>query len=313
MSDAPASTLHVVCFEEAGECTLERIAREARAGDRVLVLGPERFAERLRELGLDPSVEVRAVGRIGGAFRRMPALTLGARSVAYGPRARAVVDDRLCLAETPAALPPAPAWQEGRRERMRRELGIAPQEFAVLIAGEPSEWVDISFAIRALSMARAGGAPLRAVASPRTPRIAELGAFFESTVGARPIVVDACVDRPWECLPALDGVICDQDGLASIPTACAGWRGHGASLVEQDALSPERMSPLPALWALACGKPALVHESIDLGAHASHPLVTRFASDVAQLAREIHARASCIHARASSTHARASSASAASR
>jgi hypothetical protein len=94
--------------------------------------------------------------------------------------------------------------------------------------------------------------------------------------------------------------------LASIPTACAGWRGHGASLVEQDALSPERMSPLPALWALACGKPALVHESIDLGAHASHPLVTRFASDVAQLAREIHARASC-------THARASSASAASR
>ena len=35
---------HVVSFEEAGECTLERIAREAQVGDEVMVLGPEAWA-----------------------------------------------------------------------------------------------------------------------------------------------------------------------------------------------------------------------------------------------------------------------------
>jgi hypothetical protein len=42
---------------------------------------------------------------------------------------------------------------------------------------------------------------------------------------------------------------------------------------------------LPALWALSCGVPVFVHESIDLGARAAHPLVKRFGRDVAALAR----------------------------
>ena len=82
MSAERASTLHVVCFEEAGECTLEHIAREAAAGDRVLLLGPEAVAMRLRELGLPASVDITRVGRVGGAFRRLPAISLGAQSVA---------------------------------------------------------------------------------------------------------------------------------------------------------------------------------------------------------------------------------------
>ena len=73
------------------------------------------------------------------------------------------------------------------------------------------------------------------------------------------------------------------------------------------------MSPLPALWSLACGKPAFVHRAIDLGAHAAHPQVHRFGDDVAQLARGLHAVASGLHAVASGLHALASSASAASR
>jgi hypothetical protein len=71
-----------------------------------------------------------------------------------------------------------------------------------------------------------------------------------------------------------------------------------------EAIVPQRMSPLPALWALACATPVVLHESIELGAHRAHPLVTLFGADVAVLARSIHAIA---------VAPRATSASAASR
>lgn len=289
MSAERATTLHVVSFEEAGECTLERIAREAVEGDRVLLLGPEAVAIRLRELGLHSSVEITRVGRVGGAFRKLPALSLGAQSVAYGPRARDVIDASMRLSGSPGDLPPWRPWHDGRRERLRRELGLAPAEFAVGVVGEPSEWIDMSFAIRALSMARVAGAPLRVVVSPRMPRIASLGAFFELAASGKPVVVDERIERPWDSYAALDAVILDEDGAASMPPECMGWRTPSSG---GRAVAPQPMSPLPALWALSCGKPVFAHDSIDLGAHGGDPRVTRFSRDIAQLARELHARAS---------------------
>lgn len=280
---ASVGNLHVVCFEEAGECTLERIAREAQPGDRVAALGPERFARRLRALGLPESVALESVGRAAGRpFDRLPAPG-GPQpgAIAYGPRARALTPGAR-MAAVPDALPVAAPWTPERRARVRRELGLSAGEFAVLVCGDPVSWIDISFASRACTMARVGGAPVRLVASPDTARIAAASEFFETTAHGRPIVVDPRADKPWELLPALDAAVLDADGVGDRPVDCAGWR-RGPGLV------PEPMSALPALWSIAFGRPAAVHASIELGAHAAHPLVGRFDDDVASFARVIHA------------------------
>jgi hypothetical protein len=276
------ATRHVVCFEEAGECTLERVAREARVGDGVLVLGPEAWAEALRTLGLARDIPIERFARAGNEWRPVvPAAGAGPvrRTLCHGPQARRLSDRSALTATVCDELPPKPCWPEGRRERVRRELGITPRERALLVAGEPSEWIDLSFIARSVGMAFVGGAPLRLVLSPRVPRIAEIDAFLSRATGLAPIVVDARADRPWELLPALDGAIVDRDGAAERPVECAGWRSGDWQRREW------RASPLPALWALACGVPAFVHESVDLGARSSHPLVKRFGRDVAALAR----------------------------
>ena len=295
MSADTGPTVQVVCFEEAGDCTLERIARETREGDRVVVLGPQEFAEGLRRFGMHPGVSVAVLGRTAGRFpwSAASALERSARVVTHGARAAAWAAAGATAAAAPETLPPEPVWPDGRRARVRRELGIASFEHAVLVAGDPSEWIDLSFPTRALSMAFVAGAPIRIVVSPRCARIAWMSRFVEDAASAKPFIVDERADRPWEILPALDAALVDQDGAATNPVECAGWRAPERSRPWMGGSIPVRpASPLPALWGIACGKPVFVHASVDLGAHAAHPLVVRFADDVAHLAREVHARAS---------------------
>jgi hypothetical protein len=293
---APRATIRIVCFEEAGECTLARVAGEALPGDTVLALGPERWALDLPALGLDPAIRLRSVGRttsLAGSWSAARALEAelspqrdAPRLLAYGPRAAAIVRDALGareglpvdLAGVPDALPSAPIWPEGRRARIRRELGLAPHEFGVVIAGEPSEWIDPSFAMRAFAMARVAGVPLRPIFSPRTPGAAAAAAFFARASGASGAIVDARVDRPWEILPAVEAAFVDADGALGRPVECSGWRSGRAA-------AADTVSPLPALWALACARPLFVHAAVELGVHASHPLVVRFDDDVAAVAR----------------------------
>jgi hypothetical protein len=59
-----AATLHILCFEESSDCTLEHIARSAGAGDAVLVLGPTAFAQRLQSMGLASTISVRTCNRV---------------------------------------------------------------------------------------------------------------------------------------------------------------------------------------------------------------------------------------------------------
>ena len=278
----PAAVRHVVCFEEAGECTLERIAREARAGDAVLVLGPEAWVETLRAFGLSREIPVARLGRADNIWRPNQPVTdseRAGRTLCYGPGAKRLSDRQAMFAPIREELPPAPHWPETRHARIRHELGIAARERAVLVAGEPSEWIDLSFIARAVGMSIVGGAPLRLVVSPRVPRVAEINGFLTKATGFAPLVVDARADRPWEILPALDAAIIDRDGAVERPVECAGWRSGEWQRLAWSA------SPLPALWALSCGVPVFVHESIDLGARAAHPLVKRFGRDVAALAR----------------------------
>lgn len=303
IDSAPRATIRIVCFEEAGECTLARIAGDARAGDAVLALGPERWALGLPALGLDPAIRLRSVGRttsLAGSWSAARALeaelaahAVAPRILAYGPRAAAIVREALGgragvpvdLAGVPDALPSAPAWPEGRRTRVRRELGLAPHEFGVVVAGEPSEWTDPFFAMRAFAMARVAGVPLRPILSPRTPGVEAASAFFARASGAPGAIVDARVDRPWEILPAVEAALVDADGALARPVDCAGWRSRGTAAIDA-------VSSLPALWSIACGRPALVHASLELGAHAAHPLVVRFDADVAAVARAVQDLAS---------------------
>lgn len=299
-------TVHAVCCEEAGACTLARIVRGAADGDAVVVLGPAHFAHSLRRLGLPQSVRIERVpratrligaeyGALAAVLRRSGSRPFGAsRTVAYGPLAMRLIERSIGDADPlpdrphvevpgPAPeLPPMAAWPAERRARLRRELGVAPNEVAILLSGEPSAWIDMTFATRALSMARVAGVLLRPIVSPATPRIAKLGRYFESAAQGRPFIVDERVERPWELLPACDVLILDRDGAGTVPGECDGDRRipPGAR-----SIVPQAMSAEPALWALACGKQAIVHDSVDLGAHASHPLVHRFGDDIAALAR----------------------------
>lgn len=348
---AATAVRHVVCFEESGECTLERIAREAGEDDGVLVFGPAAFAARIHAYRPRCAGAIDQISRVGGAnyptgtpergvtarggpphwldllaeptplaelrrhanadgsidlshdacFRSMPAfLAPEAETRVYGRAADALLVERLSSgpdpdpdprdglvrAGAPRELPPAPAWPEGRRERIRRELGLAPRDIALLVGCERGETVDLSFIVRAVGMAVVGGAPIRLVVSPETPRWTEVDAFLRAAAGAKGVVVDARAERPWELLPALDGCILDRDGALERPDVCAGWRPP-ERLPRTAAEAGDAVSPLPALWALACGVRALVHASIDLGAHAAHPFVTRFDRDVAELARAL--------------------------
>lgn len=348
---AAAAVRHVVCFEDSGECTLERIAREAGEDDGVLVFGPATFAARIHGYAPRCAGAIDQVARVGGAnyptgtpergvtarggplhwtkllaeptplaelrrhanadgsidlshdafFRSMPAfLAPDAETRVYGRAAEALLVERLSSgpepdpdpreglvrAGAPLELPPAPAWPAGRRERIRRELGLAPRDIALLVGCERGETVDLSFIVRAVGMAVVGGAPIRLVVSPETPRWQEIDAFLRAAACAKGVVVDARAERPWELLPALDGCILDRDGALERPDVCAGWRPP-ERLPRSVYAAGEAVSSLPALWALACGVPALVHASIDLGPHAAHALVSRFDRDVAELARRL--------------------------
>lgn len=350
---AATAVRHVVCFEDSGECTLERIAREAREDDGVLVFGPAAFAARIHAYAPRCAGAIDQVARVGGAnyptgtperavtarggpphwtsllaeptplaelrrhanadgsidlshdafFRSMPAfLAPDAKARVYGRAAEALLVERLSSgpdpdpdpreglvrARAPLELPPAPSWPAGRRERIRRELGITPREVAVLVGCERGETVDLSFIVRAVGMAVVGGAPIRLVVSPETPRSREIDAFLRAAAGAKGVVVDARAERPWELLPALDACILDRDGALERPDVCAGWRPPERlpRTVEE---AGDAVSPLPALWALACGVRVIVHASIDLGAHAAHPRLARFDRDVAELARALEA------------------------
>jgi hypothetical protein len=305
----PRGVVRVASFEESGPCALERIARESRAGDAALLLGPAAFAEMFAALRSDgPAVEIVRVGRVAGRWRlpsAVRALLLEREVVVSGARARAVVraaiaDGRepggaLRDAGVPAEPPPAPAWPEGRRDRIRRALGLARDERALLVGGDPAEWIDPTFVVRAVAMARVSGARLRLVVAPGTARLDLAERFLVAASGGGAPIVDPRAARPWEILPALDGLVLDRDGLVDAPLDCRGWRTRGLAGLPCDldagGLVGEPVSPLPALWALACGVPAFVHESIDLGRHGEAPGVRRFDRDVAQFARLLAERA----------------------
>lgn len=334
--------VHAASFEDSDGPTLERIAREKAPEDRVLLLGPATFAEayarcaRGEDRAAGAADGVLRVGRAAGAWRLPRAAAewcAGREIVAHGWRAEAVVRHglvenapracaapaRIRLAQVPRTLPPAPSWPDARRPRIRRELGIARDEFAVLLGGEPPEWCDPSFVVRAIAMASVAGARLRLVASPRVARLELATRFLVDAAGARPPVVDARADRPWELLPALDALVLDRDGLPDAPVDCRGWRSRRLPGIPPDldagGLVGEPMSPLPALWALAIGVPAFVHRSIELGAHGeacggggdAGARVQRFDRDVAAFADALLATARAAQ------DARAANASAASR
>jgi hypothetical protein len=300
---AASGVVRVVPFEDCGDCTLARVAHEACEGDDVLVLGPEAFAMRLRALGLSDGVRIHRVGRFAGRWRpkevgrclhALGAGWTGARATyLYGRAqfdARIAGDDATHLARCPDRLPTMPDFPAARRERIRRELGLLRHDFAVLVAGDPSSWIDIGLLARAAGMAHVAlagrGVRIRLIASPAVPRLAERSRFLLDAVDAAPIAVDVRVDQPWTLLGAVDALAVDQDGLATDPVSCAGDR-----CAKAQALGPMQPSPLPALWALAAGVPALVHRTVDLGAHADGPqaaLIHRFDDEVAPLARLLH-------------------------
>lgn len=314
------SVLHVVCFEERGEPTLRHVAAVARPGDGVLVFGPASFARLLREPGrlgqpvLDAAVEVIVAPRIGGSFGRVAAVSGGVETAAriarfgaavlHGPRAGLLLETLgeplpglrpsnpafagACFAQrVPDQLPESPAWTPERRARVRRELGLLPREIAVLCAGEPSAWVDLSFVARVVGMAFVSGAPLRIVVSPRVPRLAEVARFLVLATGSPEPIVDVRADWPWELLPALDAAIVDRDGAATRPEACRGMRSR--DLGELLALRGARDEPSahPALWAVACGRRVFAHAEVDLGAHSAHPGVSRFSDAIAPFAHAL--------------------------
>ncbi len=284
---AATAVRHVVCFEESGDCTLERVVREARVGDSVVVLGPQSYVEALRALGLAREIPIGRFARVGNEWRlALPpggAEPIG-RTLCHGPQAKRLSDRTALRAPIGEDLPPRPHWPEGRRERIRRELGITAREIAVLVGCERAETVDLSFIARGVGMAVVGGAPIRLVVSPETPRWTEVDAFLRAAAGAKGVVVDARAERPWELLPALDGCILDRDGALERPDVCAGWRPP-ERLPRTVSDAGDAVSPLPALWALACGVRAIVHASIDLGPRGAHPRLKRFDRDVAELAR----------------------------
>lgn len=312
-SDTPRNptvgAVRVVPADDCGDCTLARVVSESRGpsesngGDDVVVLGPETVIHRLLELGLADGVRVHRVGRFAGRWRKrdVSALLRSLRAGWTGERpthlygrmsfdGRIVGDDATHIQPVPAELPTAPDCSDVRRARIRRELGLTPHDCAVLVAGDPSSWIDIGLVARAAGMAHVGlagsGVRVRIVASPAVPRLAERSKFLVDAVDAPPIISDARADRPWLLLGAVDALLVDQDGLATDPVSCAGNRCSASQ-----ALGPVAVSPLPALWSLAAGRPTLVHRSVDLGSHAEGPrgaLVRRFDDDVAMLSRTLH-------------------------
>ena len=118
---APAMALrHGVCFEESGDCTLERIAREARKGDAVLVFGPTAWDETLREFGLATGVAVDRRARVAGVWRfdeRRAEQSHNVSTIAYGLQAWRIAGGAAVRAPLPSEVPNAPRWPDGRRAR----------------------------------------------------------------------------------------------------------------------------------------------------------------------------------------------------
>ncbi|MFM1803704.1 MAG: hypothetical protein RL136_583 [Planctomycetota bacterium] len=298
-----AGTMHAVCFEEAGECTLRYIASVACAGDRIVVLGPSALAARLRAYELCEGVEVRIVPRTGplGYLRVARACEGSAadRILTYGAVAQRTVARALGLPEASlrcagpgivaGPLPRVEPWPAGRRERVRRAWGVRSGESVLLIAADRPDWIDLAFVSRAITMARASGARLRLAVAPGVPRLATHERFMTAASDAEPAIVEACFVRPWDSFPAVDLVLVERDGARTHPAACAGWRMRGPF---DRALLAQPVSPLPVLWALAYDLPVAVHTSIELAGHAANGLVSTFDDDVASLARALHARAS---------------------
>ena len=325
-ADAVRGSVHVVSFEDCGDCTLREIALRAMPGDDVLVLGPEIFAKRLIELGLSRDVGLHRVGRCAGRWRQseitkalvkldgnQPRSREGSREGSRATVLHGCVQRQPCAScnvdvdERPAAhpiigydftrvggipetLPVLAPPPENRRARLRRELGLASFDIAILVANEPATWVDMGLVARAIGMAHVAlvgsGVRLRLIASPAAPRVMERSRFLSDAVGAAEIILDARAERPWELLAAVDALWVDQDGLVTDPVSCAGDRCR-ASL----AVGPRMSSALPALWGLVAERPTFVHASISLGVHesGSHAsLIHRFADDVAPLSRAFH-------------------------
>ena len=289
--DQPAA-LHVVALEEAGPCTLRALAQSARAGDSVLVLGARRGVDALREYGLARTVACENVLRVGGSWRLcVRAIAAAAkgfnRITAYGVRAQQIMHRAGCLHCARGHLDASAhvsARCDDNRASLRRALGIAAHEAAVLVVAEPAAWTDLRFIAHGASMAYVGGARIRLIVSPNVPALAEAGSWMTRAAGELALHADERAEEPWQLLDAIDGIIMDRDGGVEAPVRCIGDRTRHPFDARWK-LSLGTPSPLPALVALGAGIPALVHSDIDLGAHSTSPLVTRFDRNIAALAR----------------------------
>ncbi len=290
--DERAPLLHVVALEEVGPCTLRAIAHIARAGDSVLVLGARSAVDALRAHGLPRAVRCDNVLRIGGSWRLCGAAIAAAtagfdRITAYGVRAQQIMHRVGCHRCTRGLLDATALVSvrcDENRASLRRALGIGADEAAVLVAAEPAAWTDLRFIAHGASMAFVGGARIRLFVSPRVPALSEAGSWMTRAAGELALHADARAEEPWQLLDAMDALILDRDGGVEAPVRCIGDRTrHPLDMSWNLGLGVS--SPLPALLAVSAGIPALVHSDIDLGTHATSPLVTRFDRNIAALAR----------------------------
>ena len=305
-----ARVLHVLAADEVGPCTMRAIVANATPADAVFVFGPSTALTQLRTHALARSIPCDHLASIGGSWRL--ALWIATRSmrqrflraervIAYGARAECLTRAAGCERCEHAALPAmnsmdfnasdvnksdTVAIRADQRNRLRRELGIAQHEFAILIAGEPVARMDTRFIVRSAAMAYVGGAPIRLIASPAIPAVFEVSRRFQRTTDCHPMLLDSRAEEPWRLFPAIDAVISDCDGGVNSPVQCMGGQQEHA-LDARYGLSSltNTMSALPALLALDAGLPVFAHESLDLGERAHSPRLQRFGSDIAVLAR----------------------------
>ncbi len=307
-STARTRVLHVLVANEVGPCTLRALAREAVRGDAVLVFGPSSAVASLRRYGLAREISCENMASVGGSW--WLAITLAAarlaarwrsseRVVAHGVFAQRIAHGAGCEScelvrprelesVTPATFTRTNSTRptDDERARVRRELGMHSDEYAVLIAGEPVARLDTRFLARAAAMAYVGGARMRLIASPAIPDIMEVSRRFQRTTEGALIVLDARAEEPWRLMDAVDAVLIDCDGGLHSPQQCAGGL-HAHALDARLGLASltPTLSSRPALEALNAERVVIAHESLDLGVHASSTLVHRFDSDIAVLAR----------------------------
>ena len=312
-----ARVLHVLAADEVGPCTMRAIVANATPADAVFVFGPSTALTQLRTHALARSIPCDHLASIGGSW--WLALTLAAgrmrqrfsraeRVIAYGARAECLSRAAGCERCERAALPAmnsmdfnasdvnksdTVAIRADQRNRLRRELGIAQHEFAILIAGEPVARMDTRFIVRSAAMAYVGGAPIRLIASPAIPAVFEVSRRFQRTTDCHPMLLDSRAEEPWRLFPAIDAVISDCDGGVNSPVQCMGGQ-HEHALDARYGLSSltNTMSALPALLALDAGLPVFAHESLELGERAYSPrwnvviVLTTIARSVGVLGRK---------------------------